>query len=150
VSKQALIYKGLILVCFMAAAPAPAYSYEKIVYNQNLSEVSRRALTAYARDTLKTEIESLDIARADLNEDGLEEFILRPKGCGPQPCDHRLVAQAQSGVIELGTITARGLVLGNQYSSGIRTLLAFNNDNNDFDYELYVWEPRESRYILSP
>ena len=122
-----------------------AHGLEKIIYNQSISKSSSLLIYRF----LDTE-DNLDIARVDLNEDGLNEFIVRDAACGNTGdfCDFDVLAEDKGKIISLGHIRARTLVLGNQYSAGVRHILAYQNPVNDYSYAVYVWEPERSRYIL--
>ncbi len=94
--------------------------------------------------------EDVKIAGIDLNEDGMDEFIVSNADCTKvkQNCTYSILADKDNNLITLGTIKARTLLLGDSYSHGIRDILAYDNDRNDFDYTLYVWEPTLSRYTI--
>lgn len=92
------------------------------------------------------------LALADLNEDGIYEFILRiGTDCGMRRklCDFRVLADSSKGMIELGHIRAHDLALSAQYSHGIRSLLAFANPHDDYAAAVYRWEPDKSRYMIA-
>ena len=131
---------------------APSHASEKLAFDQNLNERVQRMVAGFAKDEIKKDIKDLSIAKADLNEDGLDELILKSAQCGSgaeKTCDYVVVAEAQDKMVEIGAFKARDVRLGNGYSAGIRNILTFANEINDFEYELYVWEPQQSRYILS-
>lgn len=91
--------------------------------------------------------EHIDIATIDLNEDGLNEFITKPKGCDGL-CDFKILADVDGTLLSLGTLAAHNLLLGNAYSHGVRDLLVFNDPANDYNYTVYVWESEHSQYMM--
>lgn len=100
---------------------------------------------------LGVEARPFSLALTDLNGDGMDEFILKNDGCGVPPalCTFRILAESTDSFVELGRIRARNVALADGSVAGVRTIMAFASPINDYDYELYVWEPTRSRYILS-
>ncbi|GJL84497.1 MAG: hypothetical protein DHS20C02_02720 [Micavibrio sp.] len=93
---------------------------------------------------------NIRIAGTDLNEDGINEFIISTQDCPPpkKMCSYLILADKGRSMISLGRIKARYLSLANTYSHGIRDIQAYDNEKNDFDYKLYVWEPASSHYTV--
>ncbi|MGB0719581.1 MAG: hypothetical protein ACPGRX_03855 [Bdellovibrionales bacterium] len=88
------------------------------------------------------------VAIADLNEDGLDEYIVKSADC-PAQCRYFVFAQSGGDALLLiGEITGTSLLLGNTYSHGVRDILAFDNSLNDFDHHVYGWDAEQSRYAL--
>ena len=134
-----------ILFAFCACGFAPASAAENLDFDAHPSERNRALIDHFIKGD-----DPVAIAETDLNEDGIDEFILKDSTCNPANfCNFTIVADGGDTLIELGKIKALNLMLGNGYSSGIRNILAFQNNINDFDHELYVWEPAQARYILS-
>lgn len=106
---------------------------------------------SYARDTLHADPAQLKAARADLNQDGIDELIVVSPGCSPAaiPCRFNILADTGSTLTTLGTVAAKRLALSSNYTAGVRNIFAYQDQDNDFIYQLYVWEPEQSRYILS-
>lgn len=125
-----------------------ASASERLSYPENISPRSHASLERYALENLEINAENLKIASADLNQDGLSEYILHSKNCdGQRPdCRYALLAETPQGLIPLGTVTGRSLMLGNGFSNGIRHLLAFDSHTNDYKPALYVWMPEKSVY----
>lgn len=94
-------------------------------------------------------LNDFDIAAVDLNDDGSSEFILRPSNCSAHSlCSYDILAETDKRILQLGTVKAKKLLLGQDYTHGIRNLLAFNTPDNDFAYDLYSWNAQETRYML--
>lgn len=146
---QSAIRNLLLFMAFLA--PLQAKASEKLDFSGNVGERSSHLIEKYTSEHIKTDAQPLKVARADLNQDGLDEYILKTSACESSSgsCTYAVLAEIKDTIIELGAFSARDVMLGNGYSSGIRNIVAFPNEINDFDYELYVWEPQQSRYILS-
>lgn len=130
-------------------APAvPASAAERLGFGANISDSSRLALSHYLQRDVS---DGLMVAPVDLNEDGLDEFIVHDKNCGKisSPCSFMVLSESESGIRKLGDIPARGLALGNQHTKGVRSLLAYQNAVNDYSYTVYVWEPNKGQYIMA-
>lgn len=150
---RSAICKPLFYIVFLTVLVAafPLHASEKLDFDQKLNERTQRLVEGFAQEQIKSDITDLRIARADLNEDGLSEFILTSKACENSPglCDYTILAEMKDSIVEIGAFRARTVLLGNGYSGGIRNIMAFDKEINDYDYELYVWEPLQSRYILA-
>lgn len=125
-----------------------ALAIEKLRFNHGLSTISKALIHQHlGHDTA----ENFDIAQADLNGDGLYEFIIKQKTCTApdKNCDIFVLARRDTTMIELLRVQARHVALDRDYHKGVRSLLAFKDAYNDFKYDVYVWEAKQSRYILS-
>lgn len=93
------------------------------------------------------------IAKIDLNEDGLGEFIARTRDCGaPQHntdfCDFSIIAMQADQTLEIGSFKAKAAKLSNNYFKGIRDLHVYNIQKNDYSYNILRWNPEKSEYRL--
>lgn len=142
-----LLFSGL---CTALLAAGPAHAVDPIAFNTKIGGTSRLALGQYLQASQKTPDDML-IAAADLNGDGLDEFILRDKSCDSRAamCAFTVVSENNGGITPLGEIKARSIALGNDYTQGVRSLLAYESVINDYEYTVYVWEPRSARYTMA-
>lgn len=133
------------IFCSLARTASAA---ERLSYAKDPGQRSRIALGRYAQETMDLPLNTLRIAAADLNQDGLSEYILHGDECGDGNafCRYDIVADTQKGIIPLGTITGKTLLLGDGFSHGVRDLLASENELNDYDQTLYVWTPEKAAY----
>lgn len=92
------------------------------------------------------------IAAADLNGDGVDEWIFRQdrdSGCeATVNCRFHVVALSEGRIVSLGTISARKVSLSDEKTYGVLRIFAYNNKNDDFDYSRYVWDPQTGIYQL--
>ena len=129
---------------------APGRAAEVLKFNTDIARSSFERIKLYVSNNLESDINTQDIAKTDLNNDGLYEFILRPKGCGADTkCRYMVLAEDGPEIYTLGDFEGVNLLLGAEFKHGIRNLLVFNNAANDFDYELYTWHPKASAYRKS-
>ena len=124
----------------------PALASEKLIYNQKLSKSSSLLIKKF----LNSSPSEFDIAQIDLNDDGLSEFIIRPKTCNAHvaPCQFSIVAETGNDIVSLGVIDAMAVSVDAETTSGVRNIHAFDNPRNDFDYSLYNWEAARSQYMM--
>jgi len=133
---------GVVGVAFQANAA------ETLRYDHPIPRSSFERIKDFARSNLGSPITSYEIARADLNDDGLYEFVLKPKACNTT-CRYNIVAESSKNIVMLGDIRGSNIALGNEFSHGVRNLLVFESPTNDFDYTLYTWHPMSSSYRKS-
>lgn len=141
----ALIIIGIIGVTGLAFH---ANAAENLRYDHPIPRSSFERIKAFTHSDLGTSIDSYEIARADLNDDGLYEFVLKPKEC-QTTCRYNIVAESSKKIVMLADIRGSNIVLGNEFSHGVRNILVFESPTNDFDYTLYTWHPMSSSYRKS-
>ncbi len=127
----------------------PARAAQPLSFGAKISETSRIALEKYAASALGQPAGALETAPADLNSDGLNEFILRDKNCAPGLCRFLILAETGGAIIPLGEAQGHTLKIDNAATAGVRSLLVYTNSANDYEYAVYVWEPQASRYIMA-
>ena len=141
----------VLMVFLMCGAQVTAVrAAETLHFNNDISRSSFERIKSYVSNDLGQNIATHDIAKIDLNNDGLYEFILRPSGCDQgAKCNFIVLAESGSKIRPLGRFEGINLLLGTEFSHGIRNLLVFNSVVNDFDYNLYTWHPKASAYRKS-
>lgn len=139
---------GIAAFLFLCPFAEAASASERLIYPENLSQRSRASLERYALEKLDMDAATLRIAAADLNRDGLSEYILHRKTCDGRKADclYSILADTPDGIIPLGTITGKALLLGDGFSHGVRDILALENELNDYEYTPYVWTPEKASY----
>jgi hypothetical protein len=142
---KSLPYAFIFFLTVLVLATS-AFASGVLSFNGPMNERERRLMDAYAADILKTPLSNLSIARADLNEDGLNEFLVRANCAGL--CTYKILAESDDKIVELGNIEAKEIRMGNAYFSGVRNIIAYKNTLNDYDRTVYVWEPQASRYMI--
>ena len=120
---------------------------ETLDFKSTIPRSSLEKIKSYSFKTLQKNSTPLEIAKIDLNRDGLHEFITRPRVCGNENiCDFNVLAETDQGIVVLGHFKGANILLGNEFQYGVRNLLVFGNSMNDFDYTLYTWHPEVSAY----
>ncbi|MAI62874.1 MAG: hypothetical protein CBB87_10405 [Micavibrio sp. TMED27] len=116
--------------------------YEKAVSQDFLKEL--QAVLQFADNQLL----NAQLSKIDLNEDGLDEYIVRDGSCIDNHfCEYGVVAKTNQGYINLLRIKSFNLMLGNEYTKGVRNLRVYNNRLNDFNYTTYIWSTSRLSYV---
>lgn len=136
---------GGLLTFFLMSVPAHANELPQYGVS-TLSSHDHQLIEGF----LGIKIDPPQVARVDLNQDGLDEFVIKTDKCNAadQACAFLFLAETSGKMYGLGEINARGVLIGNETKNGVRNILAFQNDQNDYDYQIYVWEPIRAQYIL--
>lgn len=142
------------VLCLCYSTAFSAYGVENLRFGAPLSERTERNITRFLEENREKmpsiSSESIKISATDLNRDGIDEFILGTKDCPADTkiCPYLVMADKKDSVILLGSVEARAISLADTYSHGIRDIHVYNNTSNDFDYDLFVWEPANSHYVI--
>ncbi|MEZ5919446.1 MAG: hypothetical protein R3D66_05965 [Alphaproteobacteria bacterium] len=136
--------KFLLIVALLTAGLVSAFPAAYALETLRFQEIDTPRLQSLFQGR-----QDITIAPIDLNEDGLDEFIVKPKMCAKE-CDFTVMAENGNNgqLIALGTLKGRELLPGNAYSHGVRHLLLFDDPNNDYSYSVYVWAAERSRYMM--
>lgn len=131
--------------------PASSYGLEKLDFVRNhLSPSLTLQMNAFLQESYQVDSSLFDIAAADLNQDGVDEYILKRISCvhAGSVCSHMVLADQNNEMLLLSNIRARHLMVGATSSFGVKDLLAFENEINDYDFDIYMWSPAQKMYIL--
>lgn len=90
----------------------------------------------------------LEITPTDLNNDMIDEYIVRDKQCASTQsfCDILILAQDDAEFLELGIFNARKIMPAPQYTNGVRDILVYNDLNNVFKHNVVKWNSSASTY----
>lgn len=139
-----LIFSG----CFFITLNA--YALESLNFQGHLGTISKSKIKVFLKDAYQADISNYSIASHDLNNDGLDEYILKSSLCTQSniPCDYVILAEKGKDIIELSKITAKNILVSGTYSYGIKDILVFQNEINDYDFDIYMWSSKEKMYIV--
>ena len=142
----------LLMVILLTSTERPAFAIEELSYVpvNDIGPSLRLQLNAFLKQNFNSDSSDYVMAETDLNGDNLLEHILKRKNCGQYTniCTHLIIAEKEDELALLSKISAKHLMVGDDESYGIKNLLAFKNPTNDYDFDIYVWSPREKMYIL--
>lgn len=146
--KKAYVITARILFLFLI--PTSANAVEPIIYKEKPTPYVSVNVSSFLEKTYETNINDYIIAEIDLNNDGDKEFILKRKFCAntPNPCIHLILAKVKEDIILLSNITAKNLMIAGTKTFGIKDILAFTDEINQYDFDIYIWSPSEKKYII--
>jgi hypothetical protein len=139
-------FKTFLLLVFFFLSDMIAAHAAEIRFDGHTNQREKALIEAYTFARFQLPAEQLAIARPDLNEDGLNEYIIRT-GCS-NLCTFVVLAERDNEIIELGEIQARTVALGNDYSGSVRNIIALQDNINDYKRTVYSWEPGTSQYMI--
>ena len=142
---------GSIVLSLCLLWSPPSFSSEIPKFSPDFGARLQRNLDTYLHDKHLDQPPDriFQMAKIDLNHDSINEILVRPSSChNAGTCTIMVFADQKDRLILLGEIPARHVILGHEYTHGVRHILAFQNNANDFDYALYVWEPERTQYML--
>lgn len=137
-----------LFLCFFSVLSTKTYAQEVLIFGDSVSQRVQFLISSYLPNTPSEDAYS--IARTDLNADQIDEFILKTRDC-TQPhrlCNFIALAETKDQMVELGRFSAYNIMISDQYTDGIRNILAYQDTINDYKYSIYVWDQKQSRYIL--
>jgi len=89
------------------------------------------------------------IAAVDLNDDFIDEFIIKPLNCTKGVfCRHVIVAYMDRAPIIIGEFDAHQITILEKKDYGIKRLTVYNRKNNDFSSNSAFWDPTNFKYQL--
>ncbi|MBI1300384.1 MAG: hypothetical protein GC137_01875 [Alphaproteobacteria bacterium] len=138
------------IILFLCIA-LPSYAIEVLSFDHALRPATKFRLQDFLKDSFNTELENYDVAEADLNDDGLSEYILKKRKCGVTNnfCTHLIIGEAKSDMILLSNIRARHIAIADTKTGHVRDILVFKNQINDYEFDIYMWSQNEKMYILN-
>lgn len=88
-----------------------------------------------------------EIAKKDLNNDVIDEFIVR-YNCGQRSCNHLIIALQELNPIIIGQFDAHKILISQKKTYGIYDLIIYNSQYNDFTNDIARWNPFLFQYKL--
>ena len=123
----------------MFFANTPLYAAENIQF------IDKSKLQGAPIQRLLSTHDFSHIARVDLNNDSIDEYILSNMS-SKQRYHFDIIAHADDGLVTLGTITGYKLMISHHENHGVRSLLSFDKADNDFQYDIYKWDALTSQF----
>jgi hypothetical protein len=87
----------------------------------------------------------------DLNGDGVEEWIFRqnptPNCESNADCAFSITGLSKGNFTVLGQMRGGKIGVSGEKQYGVRKLLVYNEKNDDFAYQIYVWMPGRQAFL---
>ena len=137
-----------IIIClFLVFIPRGLSASESLRFNTVTSN-KEKYLLSLIKDQQASD-KTHHIAKTDLNDDFIDEYIIRPISCSKTKlCPHIIIGVYNQSPITLGVFDAHQIRVSFEKDYGIRRLVVYNQKNNDFSSRIAVWQPYKSQYIL--
>ena len=91
------------------------------------------------------------LAPADLNNDLIDEYFMRPAECKDQQrCLITIIALRKDTPIILGQLESVRIIVSDTHNYGVRDLMVAETRTNDFQETKYQWNPHHSLYEKAP
>lgn len=91
------------------------------------------------------------IGTADLNGDGVDEWIVRqdasPACAENATCDFYVAGLSGGKIVLLGRMEAGKVAISDDRTYGVHKLIVYNDKNNDYRGEPYLWSPKLFSYV---
>ena len=136
------VSRFILSVCFLVvcAFAIPSYAAESLDF------IDKNNAKAHDLANISDHYRFSRVARVDLNNDSIDEFILA-RAINDTRNHFDVVATTGDGLAELGSFEARKMMVAYDEHHGVRSLLSFNHPDNDFDYDVYQWDAAQSRFV---
>lgn len=124
---------------------------EQLSFGDKVSPSLKYQINTLLGEVYETDISLYHIANIDLNNDGIDEHILKRKTCevSKNQCIYSIIAEKDGKIILLSKIRAKNLIIGETSSFGIKDILVFKNEINDYNFDIYMWSPSQKMYIMN-
>ena len=145
--------KGLLLLGGMTLAllsPKQSYAIEYLNFKKELSPTTEVLLGDFLDNAYNTNTSLYEIARVDLNNDGIDEYVLKRLYCSQEKtlCTHLILAESKDSIVSLLNIRAKTIAIAETRTYNIRDILVFDDSLNDYTSVIYMWSPSKKMYIL--
>jgi len=142
--------KLFLTFILLALSSGQSQARESLTYSSGLAERKDRQIYAFVQEQeIYPDVTSIELAKIDLNADGLAEYIARPArtACAQsQFCLYTLVVFKDRTPLLLNKIEAKNLMISTKKTYGIRDLIVYTNPQNDFQARIYSWNPFSFRF----
>ena len=143
-----LLYPVSKAFCFfvlLSMITSSATALEKLTYSDQMNARERLVLQSFFKGS---SLNDFKIAKVDLNNDGLNEFVIKKGYCEDyrRYCDYYILADTDNDLIPLGHIQAYYLAAGTSGSNNVRDLMVYKNKRNDYAPVIYSWDAKRRSY----
>jgi hypothetical protein len=128
------------LLLLLLLFPVPALAQESLRFDSADTRREKQALSINENKGL--------IAKIDLNDDLIDEYVIRSCN-GSKFCNYSIIAFKDFKAIKIGDFKAHKIVVSREKTYGVRDLIVYNQQYNDFAFETAVWTPFRFYYHFS-
>ncbi len=138
-----MIFQALLTVLLLIPYNA-AYASEALRFNPPTNHKENLVID-HLNQQLKTTNTPYLIAKVDLNNDLIDEYITKP--ASPQLCrtvsfcPYHIIALPQHQPLLIGQFDAHNILVEDTHKYGVRNLRVYNKLNNNFTSSTALWNP---------
>ncbi len=146
----ALLTLVSMVLIVIASYPRSAKAVEQLTFGKKISPSLEYQVNIFLEKTYKTHVSLYDVAEIDLNNDGVDEYVLKQKTCKDRKkqCTYNVIAEKDDEIILLAKVMGYNIMIGKTSSYGVKDILVFKNKTNDYNFDIYVWSPAQNMYIM--
>jgi len=135
----------IVFISTFSLWPTASQAWEDVTFSPPISFRENEVVKAYKK--LANKKNPMLIAPADFNDDFINEYILKPESCAKGTiCTHVLMAYMEEKPIQIGEIDAHKIMLSFKKDYGVKRLIVYNQEHNDFASVQSRWNPHIFRY----
>lgn len=87
------------------------------------------------------------IAKDDLNNDHIYEYIIRNTRCTPaEGCPYLIIADSDENYVVIGEFSGKNISISDKQTHGIRDILVYNQSLNDYAHNTLKWDMERMHY----
>jgi len=126
-----------------------AFASEKLRFVEPESFKDKQIVDFIAKSS-ETSTDEYILAHIDLNNDAIDEYIVKPKlvqNCPKAPlCPYSIMAFENRLPISLKQFDAHKILISNKKTYGVRGIIVYNDFYNDFKFKTFNWSPYSFQY----
>lgn len=138
---------ALPLLLSFLITPVMAQSYEALRFRP-AENYKQKQIIQFIKNKTQTADISEKISKIDLNNDLIDEYIVK-QGCAPaRLCQYFITAFENHTPILIGRFDAHKILISDKKDYGIRQIIVYNQPHNDFTHATAIWNPHKFEYTL--
>lgn len=139
-----------LVFLFAITLSLSALAAEPLIFRDQARDVREKSVLVFLEELdLRKKDAPFSMAAIDLNGDGVDEWIYKEDemGCEARTdCAFTLIGLSDKRPALLGSMKAGKIAISDEKLYGVRKLLVYNEKNDDFVYQTYVWTPPEMAF----
>lgn len=139
-----LILSGFL---FAIAGWKTVYAAQPVIFKPAVEFTAQGAIVDFVSMIEGFSRPNTDIAQVDLNNDDIYEYIVKNTRCTPaKGCAYLIVAQNKDDYTIIGTFSGKNISISDKQTHGIRDILVYNEDLNDYRHNTLKWNMQKMQY----
>lgn len=141
-SVKSIIASTLLLII----APNHTKASEALYFKEAKNHKEKNIIS-FIKKTYQAFDKEYILAPADLNNDGINEYVVKEKNCPSNTiCRHHIIAIMEDKPISLLSVNAKKIIVNDTNNYGVRNITIYDNKMNDFKKSKYLWNPHSYLY----